>query len=154
MPDGREIAVKRLIISSTVGNDDLYNEMDNEMDIINKAQHRNLVHFLGCCFTTADKFLIYEFLPNKSLDLILFGKLLVLVVKFLLSTRFLSAWIDYLHMVMIFSIYHNAILSPCTNLIDNCLLLTKGRPSEEERTRLEEKVANNQRDSRRHKIPP
>jgi serine/threonine protein kinase len=43
------------------------------MDIISRAKHKNLVRFLGCCFTNVDSFLVYEFLPNGSLDNILFG---------------------------------------------------------------------------------
>ncbi|KAJ7970810.1 Protein kinase family protein [Quillaja saponaria] len=68
LPDGREIAIKRLFISGNGRADEVY----NEMDIISRAQHKNLVRFLGCCFTTADSFLIYEFLVNRSLDCILF----------------------------------------------------------------------------------
>ena len=45
------------------------------MDVISKVQHKNLVHLLGGCFTTVENFLVYEFLPNKGLDSILFGKL-------------------------------------------------------------------------------
>jgi hypothetical protein len=45
------------------------------MEIIGRAQHKNLVRFLGCCFTSIDSFLVYEYLANRSLDLILFGKL-------------------------------------------------------------------------------
>ncbi|XP_059451385.1 cysteine-rich receptor-like protein kinase 46 [Corylus avellana] len=68
LPDGREIAIKRLYVSGKGRTDDVY----NEMDIIRRAQHKNLVRFLGCCFTHIDSFLVYEFLANKSLDHFLF----------------------------------------------------------------------------------
>ncbi|KAG5241535.1 cysteine-rich receptor protein [Salix suchowensis] len=68
LPDGREIAIKRLYISRKFR----VQEIRYEMDIIGRAQHKNLVRFLGCCFTTMDSFLVYEYLANRSLDLILF----------------------------------------------------------------------------------
>ncbi|XP_037492781.1 putative cysteine-rich receptor-like protein kinase 43 isoform X2 [Jatropha curcas] len=68
LPDGREIAIKRLYASRKSRID----EICNEMDIISRAQHKNLVRFLGCCFTNMESFLVYEYLANKSLDLMLF----------------------------------------------------------------------------------
>ncbi|KAK2981549.1 hypothetical protein RJ640_027974, partial [Escallonia rubra] len=70
LPDGREIAIKRLYISGKLRNQ----EICNEVDIIGRAQHKNLVRYLGCCFTKEDSLLVYEYLPNKSLDLILFDQ--------------------------------------------------------------------------------
>ncbi|KAK4347753.1 hypothetical protein RND71_034092 [Anisodus tanguticus] len=64
LPDGREIAIKRMFLTTKIRNE--------EIDIIGQAQHQNLVRFLGCCFTDDDSFLVYEYLENKSLDLILF----------------------------------------------------------------------------------
>ncbi|KAL5793214.1 hypothetical protein ACOSP7_001808 [Xanthoceras sorbifolium] len=68
LQDGREIAIKRLFLSRK----NQIKEICNEMDIISRAQHKNLVRFLGCCFTHADSFFVYEYLANKSLDRILF----------------------------------------------------------------------------------
>ncbi|XP_073296083.1 cysteine-rich receptor-like protein kinase 46 isoform X2 [Primulina huaijiensis] len=48
-------------------------EISNEIDIIGQAHHPTLVRFLGYCFTYTNGYLVYEYLPNKSLDLILFG---------------------------------------------------------------------------------
>ncbi|KAL1148278.1 hypothetical protein V6Z11_A10G114900 [Gossypium hirsutum] len=68
LPDGREIAVKRLYVNGRNRSREIY----NEMDVISKAQHKNLVRCLGGCFTIIENFLVYEYLANKSLDGILF----------------------------------------------------------------------------------
>ncbi|XP_031130236.1 cysteine-rich receptor-like protein kinase 2 isoform X2 [Ipomoea triloba] len=68
MVDGREIAVKRLFFDYKFRAADFY----NEVNIICQVQHKNLVKLLGCSCSGRESLLVYEFMPNQSLDRYIF----------------------------------------------------------------------------------
>ncbi|CAM0884960.1 unnamed protein product [Alopecurus aequalis] len=68
LPDGQEIAVKRLGQTSRQG----IGELKSELVLVAKLHHKNLVRLVGVCLEEHERILVYEYMPNRSLDTILF----------------------------------------------------------------------------------
>ncbi|XP_044496561.1 uncharacterized protein LOC123218967 [Mangifera indica] len=102
---GQEIAIKKLSKSSGQG----IEEFKNEAKLIAKLQHTNLVRLLGCSLHGGERFLVYEYLPNKSLDFFLFdsSKKNILNMKKRLSIiEGIAQGLIYLHKYSRFKVIH------------------------------------------------
>eukprot|EP00253_Pinus_taeda_P020471 PITA_20471 len=97
LPDNREIAVKRLFSNREPSVSDFF----NEVTLVSRIQHKNLVNLLGFSVDGPDKLLVYEYLPNKSLDHFLFEE-----VAIILGT---SSGLAYLHQESHIRIIHRDI---------------------------------------------
>ncbi|XP_071689226.1 cold-responsive protein kinase 1-like [Rutidosis leptorrhynchoides] len=71
LQDGRLVAVKKLSLDKSQQGDA---EFLAEVQMITSIQHKNLVRLLGCCSEGPQRILVYEYMKNKSLDLIIYGQ--------------------------------------------------------------------------------
>ena len=70
LPNGKEVAVKQLKAGSGQGE----REFQAEVEIISKVHHKHLVSLVGHCIVGDQRLLVYEFVPNNTLEFHLHGK--------------------------------------------------------------------------------
>ncbi|KAJ0811850.1 putative protein kinase RLK-Pelle-DLSV family [Helianthus annuus] len=93
LPNGMEIAVKRLFFNHRHRAADFY----NEVNIISSVDHKNLVKLVGFSYLGPESALIYEYISNGSLNHFIFGRhynFLKFSKKISYSMNFLYGW-DY-----------------------------------------------------------
>ncbi|RID58016.1 hypothetical protein BRARA_F01346 [Brassica rapa] len=96
LPDGRVVAVKKLFFNTREWADQFF----NEVNLISRVEHKNLVRLLGCSIEGPKSLLVYEYVQNRSLDQILFMKNTVHILSW--KQRFtiiigISEGLEYLH---------------------------------------------------------
>ncbi|KAI8567463.1 hypothetical protein RHMOL_Rhmol02G0123700 [Rhododendron molle] len=110
LPNEQEIAVKRLDGCSGQGE----GEFKNEIVLMARLEHRNLVRLLGFCFEGKERLLIYEFVPNASLDRFIFDPIRRLLLNW--NTRYkiilgIARGLVYLHQDSQLRIIHHDLKS-------------------------------------------
>ena len=65
--------MKRLAKGSNQG----LEELKNELVLVATLHHKNLVRLVGFCLEEGERLLVYKYIPNKSLDIFLFGTIII-----------------------------------------------------------------------------
>ncbi|KAF7843344.1 proline-rich receptor-like protein kinase PERK1 [Senna tora] len=70
LPNGKTVAIKQMKSGSRQGE----REFQAEVEIISRVHHRHLVSLVGYCIAGDQRLLVYEFVPNNTLEFHLHGK--------------------------------------------------------------------------------
>ncbi|KAJ4830784.1 hypothetical protein Tsubulata_031164 [Turnera subulata] len=74
LDDGRLVAVKKLSLEKSHQGE---SEFLSEVRMITSIQHKNLVRLLGCCSDGPQRLLVYEYMKNRSLDIIVYDAICI-----------------------------------------------------------------------------
>ncbi|XP_009770178.1 cysteine-rich receptor-like protein kinase 19 [Nicotiana sylvestris] len=117
LSDGQEIAVKRLSACSKQG----IEEFQNEVTLASKLQHVNVLQLQGFCIERDEKILVYEYMPNKSLDFYLYDPVQSLQLDWETRVRIIEGVTQgllYLQEYSAFTVIHRD-LKPSNILLDD-----------------------------------
>ncbi|KAK9055055.1 hypothetical protein SSX86_026135 [Deinandra increscens subsp. villosa] len=70
LPNGKDVAVKQLKVGSGQGE----REFQAEVEIISRVHHKHLVSLVGYCISGSQRLLVYEFVPNNTMEFHLHDK--------------------------------------------------------------------------------
>jgi len=73
LKSGVEVAVKRASYEGKIP----FEHFKNEVELIPKLQHTNIVKLLGYCIQRRERILVFEYMPNRSLDSFIYGMFLL-----------------------------------------------------------------------------
>lgn len=86
--NGLEVAVKRCSLSASHSDPEkLSQEFRTEVELLTNINHRNIIKLIGYCTEDQAMILVYEYMPNGSLDKYIYGMLIFINISITSSLR-------------------------------------------------------------------
>ncbi|KAH9530821.1 hypothetical protein CY35_19G004000 [Sphagnum magellanicum] len=106
LEDGQEVAIKVFDVKSTQGPSEFF----NEVDVLSRVNHRNLVSLIGYCHEDNQQMLIYQFMPKGSLYDHLYGDPAMLTVEKLDWKSRMNIVLNAAQGILQHDIYHQKVM--------------------------------------------